>query len=110
MLHPTWIRLALAALVVLVTLSAIPIATQAAFTDIGAGLTGVVYSSVAWGDYDNDGDLDILMTGYTGSEHISRVYENDAGTFSDIAAGLTGQATAPRRGATTTTTATSTFS
>jgi len=90
MLHPTWIRLALAALVVLVTLSAIPIATQAAFTDIGAGLMGVSEGSAAWGDYDNDGDLDILMTGNTGSGRISRVYENDAGTFTDIAAGLTG--------------------
>ncbi len=60
------------------------------FTDIVAGLTGVRRSSAAWGDYDNDGDLDILLTGYTGSEGISRVYENDAGTFTDIAAGLTG--------------------
>ncbi|HYW68008.1 MAG TPA: S8 family serine peptidase, partial [bacterium] len=60
------------------------------FTDIGAGLPGVYYSSAAWGDYDNDGDLDILLTGDTGSESISRVYENDAGTFTDIAAGLTG--------------------
>jgi len=29
----------------------------------GISLTGVDYSSVAWGDYDNDGDLDILLTG-----------------------------------------------
>ncbi len=42
------------------------------FTDIGAGLTGVYASSVAWGDYDNDGDLDILLTGYTGSGATSR--------------------------------------
>ncbi len=36
------------------------------FTDIGAALTGVYWSSVAWGDYDNDGDLDILLAGDSG--------------------------------------------
>jgi hypothetical protein len=50
------------------------------FVDIVAGLPGVSQGSVAWGDYDNDGDLDILLTGYTGSEWISRVYRNDAAT------------------------------
>ncbi|MCX6301696.1 MAG: FG-GAP-like repeat-containing protein [Bacteroidia bacterium] len=60
------------------------------FTDINAGLTGVRYSSAAWGDYDNDGDLDILLTGYSGSADISKVYNNNAGTFTDISAGLTG--------------------
>ncbi|MCD4690436.1 hypothetical protein K8S17_03150, partial [bacterium] len=47
------------------------------FTDIVAGLPGVRHSSAAWGDCDNDGDLDILLTGDTGSGYISRVYEND---------------------------------
>ena len=60
-----------------------------AFTDIGAGLKGVEFSSVAWGDYDNDGDLDILLTGNTSSE-ISKVYRNDDGKFTDIGAGLKG--------------------
>ena len=60
------------------------------FTDINAGLTGVYYSSVAWGDYDNDGDLDILLTGNNGTSDVSRIYRNDVGSFSDISAGLTG--------------------
>jgi len=60
------------------------------FIDISAGLTGVRYSSAAWGDYDNDGDLDVLLTGDSGSVIIARVYKNTDGTFSDISAGLTG--------------------
>jgi len=35
------------------------------FTDINAGLPGINSSFIAWGDYDNDGDLDILLTGET---------------------------------------------
>jgi predicted nucleotidyltransferase len=63
------------------------------FVDIVAGLTGVASSSAAWGDYDNDGDLDILLTGDEGSgSNISRVYRNDGGSFVDIVAGLTGVA------------------
>ena len=54
------------------------------FTDIAAGLTGVSNSSVAWGDYNNDGDFDILLTGYTGSTHIAKVYRNNIGTTNTI--------------------------
>ena len=60
------------------------------FTDINAGLNGIYMGSVAWGDYDNDGDLDILLTGFTGSTYLSKIYHNDAGVFTDINAGLTG--------------------
>ncbi|OFY75461.1 MAG: hypothetical protein A2V46_08535 [Bacteroidetes bacterium RBG_19FT_COMBO_42_7] len=46
-------------------------------TDIS--FTGVGYSSVAWGDYDNDGDIDILMTGQsTGSTVVTKIYRNNA--------------------------------
>jgi hypothetical protein len=62
------------------------------FSDIGAGLTGVALSAVAWGDYDNDGDLDILLTGATGTTYVSEVWRNDAGAFTDIGAGLIGVA------------------
>jgi hypothetical protein len=62
------------------------------FTDIGAGLTGLSLASVAWGDYDNDGDLDILLTGADSDwNQLSKVYGNDGGAspaFSDIGAGL----------------------
>ncbi len=66
--------------------------SSGSFSDISAGLEGVAYASVAWGDYDNDGDLDILLTGRgIGSFNlISRVYRQDSGSFSDISAGLPG--------------------
>jgi predicted nucleotidyltransferase len=59
--------------------------------DIGISLTGVVDSSVAFGDYDNDGDLDILLTGYSDSGIIAKVYRNTGGSFSeDTGISLTG--------------------
>ncbi len=61
------------------------------FTNINAGLTGVSNSCFAWGDYDNDNDLDILMCGQTTSgTPVAIIYNNDNGTFSDINAGLIG--------------------
>jgi len=53
------------------------------FNDINAGLNRVSYGSAAWGDYDVDGDLDLLIVGY-----ISKIYRNDAGVFININAGL----------------------
>jgi PKD repeat protein len=44
-------------------------------------IPGVTHGSIDWGDYDLDGDLDLLITGNTGSEFISRIYENDNGVF-----------------------------
>src|SRR5262249_269159 len=61
-----------------------------AFTDIGAGLPGVVLSAVAWGDYDGDGDLDFAMAGSMSGTPITRIYRNDGGAFTDIGGGLPG--------------------
>ncbi|GAK57195.1 fibronectin type III domain protein [Candidatus Vecturithrix granuli] len=62
------------------------------FTDINAGLTGVSGSSTEWGDYDNDGDLDLLLTGYASStEWVSRIYRNNGDeTFTSINTGMIG--------------------
>ncbi len=46
-------------------------------------LTAVYQSSVAWADYDNDGDLDILLTGMSSSSTpIAKLYRNDVSTGS----------------------------
>jgi hypothetical protein len=44
-------------------------------TDIN--LTGVDYGKASFGDYDNDGDLDILLTGDSNSGRIARIYRNN---------------------------------
>ena len=64
------------------------------FTDINAGLDPVADGSFgAWGDYDNDGYLDILLTGWDGygNNRLARVYHNNGnGTFTRAFTGLTG--------------------
>lgn len=48
------------------------------FTDINADVIGLYMSDGHWGDYDNDGDLDIVISGMSNNyEFISRVYRND---------------------------------
>ena len=38
---------------------------------------GVYFSSIALGDIDNDGDLDLILTGNDGSTYHSKVYKNN---------------------------------
>jgi bacillolysin len=70
--------------------------TGVQFTDIGASLQGLGGSAVAWGDYDNDGDLDVLVTGcsQTGAGDCwilnGKVYRNDGGGAFTLVANPTG--------------------
>ncbi|MHC5056022.1 MAG: FG-GAP repeat domain-containing protein [Planctomycetota bacterium] len=57
-----------------------PIGTPPAFTEFpGLDLTGVngYGRSLAWGDCDNDLDLDLAVAGWTGAVVTTKVYEND---------------------------------
>ncbi|MBK7978950.1 MAG: VCBS repeat-containing protein [Ignavibacteriae bacterium] len=55
------------------------------FTEISeTSLIGVSSSAVDWGDYDNDGDLDILLSGFTDNNTVTKIYRNDGGNnFTD---------------------------
>ncbi len=56
-------------------------------------LTGIQTGGFAWGDYDNDGDLDLAICGNSGSGekiYITKVYRNDNGIFRDSGLNLEG--------------------
>ena len=62
--------------------------------DTPSGITfpGLQNPSVAWGDYDNDGDADLILTGWNPSASAaqSTIYENTSGTFSATVTQLEG--------------------
>ena len=65
------------------------------FSEAAAGLPKVYYSDGAWGDFDNDGDLDVALTGLNSTNPtivvLTRVYRNDGqNVFTDAEVGLTG--------------------
>jgi hypothetical protein len=58
------------------------------FVDSGATFAPVFRSAVAWGDYDRDGDLDLILTWLAqDSQDVSKLYRNDGGgVFTDVGA------------------------
>ena len=55
------------------------------FTETTSSITGYSNGKTAWGDYDNDGDLDILICGLDDEgTPESKIYRNDGnGNFTD---------------------------
>src|SRR6185436_7303492 len=54
------------------------------FTEINPGLPAMSRPCVVWGDYDGDGDIDVLVAG-PGKRDVSitTLYKNTGGVFSD---------------------------
>ncbi|WP_199249247.1 VCBS repeat-containing protein [[Phormidium] sp. ETS-05] len=51
--------------------------------DTAVSLPGVSNGSVAWADYNGDGKQDFLLTGYTNSGGISKLYQNTGSGFTE---------------------------
>lgn len=59
------------------------------FTPLQADITNLWSSTLAWGDYDNDGDLDLILSGLNDSTGVTALYRNDLGTtFSSVPTNL----------------------
>jgi hypothetical protein len=60
------------------------------FSETGASFIAVDESMISWGDYDLDGDQDLLLAGNSENGDITRIYRNDNGTFNEIDPGIPG--------------------
>jgi hypothetical protein len=60
------------------------------FTDAGLAIPQLARGSLDWGDYDGDGDLDLLMTGADGGGAHTYLYASNGGALTDVGAGLPG--------------------
>jgi hypothetical protein len=56
--------------------------------DLSDQLTDIFNGDVLWGDYDGDGDLDILITGSTLNGSVTEIYKNEGSNHAALNLGL----------------------
>lgn len=61
-----------------------------AFTRMDFGISGAISSMASFGDYDNDGDADLLLSGDIGGAYYTKLYRNDMGGFTEVPTSLEG--------------------
>lgn len=75
-----------ALLVIVILLTAQILHSQTFTEQTSVTLPGVSNGSAAWGDYDNDGDQDIILSGIEADNTVLlKIFNNTAGTFSEVA-------------------------
>ena len=55
---------------------------------LAPGLPGFDIGTAAWGDFDNDGRMDLIIAGDTGSGRIAQVWRNTGSTLTNATAGI----------------------
>lgn len=58
------------------------------FVDAGNDFIPVKEGSACWGDYDSDGDLDLLLCGISANGAVTKVFRNDGNAFTAVDTGL----------------------
>ncbi len=66
------------------------IAESGTLSDSGMDLTNLFNSSVAWGDIDNDGDFDLAIMGWDGTDRYFQIYKNGANNRLSLSESFTG--------------------
>ncbi|HYE98026.1 MAG TPA: VCBS repeat-containing protein, partial [Planctomycetota bacterium] len=67
--------------VVAVVVPALAAPAAPSFVEIDIGFSAVAAREVNWGDYDNDGDLDVALEGLDAGTRVTRIYRNTSGAF-----------------------------
>jgi hypothetical protein len=66
--------------------SSIAVNSGGSFTSVPAGIPGFAYGEAKWGDYDNDGDPDLLISGATPEGFRTSLYRTTGGVLNELVA------------------------